>query len=111
MNRKLCVSLVFCGIQIVSAGRVLAQEPSPLPPPPPDAMMMEAGSDGNVMFGPAGARVELLGFAGMHGGKVVTGAPFSAVAVSETTQTLADGNHIAQKLQTNLFRDSQGRRQ
>lgn len=56
-----------------------------------------------------GERVELLGFGGMHGGKVVTGAPFTAVAVSETTQTLADGNKITRKTQTNLYRDSQGR--
>jgi hypothetical protein len=55
-------------------------------------------------------RVELLGFGGgLHGGKVVKGAPFSAVAVSETTQTLADGNHITRTTQTNLYRDSQGR--
>jgi hypothetical protein len=59
--------------------------------------------------GMIGEHIELLGFEGMHGGKVVTGVPFSAVAVSESTQTLADGNHIARKTQTNLFRDSQGR--
>jgi len=54
--------------------------------------------------------IELLGFGGgLHGGKVVKGAPFSAVATSETTQTLADGNHITRKTQTNLYRDSQGR--
>jgi len=40
---------------------------------------------------------------------VVTGAPFSAIAVSEATQTLGDGNRISRKTQTNLFRDSQGR--
>jgi hypothetical protein len=45
----------------------------------------------------------------MPGGRVVTGAPFSAIAVSETTQTLADGNHISRKTQSNIFRDSQGR--
>ena len=45
----------------------------------------------------------------MHGGKVVTGAPFSAVAVGETKQTLADGTTISRKFQTNLFRDAQGR--
>ena len=109
MNRKLCMGLVLGGMLILNAGRVRAQEPPPLPPPPPDAMMMEASPDGNVAFGPAAMRVELLGFAGMHGGKVVTGAPFSAVAVSETKQTLADGSHITRKTQTNLFRDSQGR--
>ncbi len=108
MNGRLCMSVVFSGILILSAGKVWAQEPPPLPPPP-DAMMMEAGPDGNVAFGPAAMRIELLGFAGMHGGKVVTGAPFSAVAVSETTQTLADGNRISRKNQTNIFRDSQGR--
>jgi hypothetical protein len=106
MSRKLCVNMVFSAMLTVSAGRVQAQEP---PPPPPDTMTMEAGPGRDVMFGPAAARIELLGFAGMHGGKVVTGAPFSAVAVSETTQTLADGNHIARKTETNLFRDSQGR--
>jgi hypothetical protein len=31
--------------------------------------------------------------------KFVTGAPFSAVAVTESTQTLADGNRIAHKSQ------------
>src|SRR6202521_6452629 len=56
-----------------------------------------------------GERIELLGFEGMHGGKVGTRVPFSAVAVSESAQTLADGNHIARKTQTNLYRDSQGR--
>jgi len=39
----------------------------------------------------------------------VTGAPFSAVAITETNQTLADGNHITRKTQANLFRDGQGR--
>jgi hypothetical protein len=54
--------------------------------------------------------IELLGFGGgVHGGKVVKGAPFSAVATSETTQTLADGNHINRKTETKLYRDSLGR--
>jgi hypothetical protein len=71
--------------------------------------MMQGGPEGELPPPPFGERMELLGFGGMHGGKVVTGAPFSAVAVSETTQTLADGNHITRKTQTNVFRDSQGR--
>jgi len=53
--------------------------------------------------------MELLGFGGMHGGKVVTGAPFSAVATAETKQTLGDGTTISRKVQTTLFRDAQGR--
>ena len=53
--------------------------------------------------------MEILGFGEMHPGKVVTGAPYSAVAVTETKQTLADGNVIDRKIQSNVYRDSQGR--
>jgi TonB family protein len=42
-------------------------------------------------------------------GKLVKGAPYSAEAVTETTQTLADGNRIVNKSTTTLYRDSEGR--
>jgi hypothetical protein len=106
MNCKVQTILVLSGVLALSAGVAQAQQAPP--PPPPDAMM-HGGPGGEWMAPPMGERIELLGFEGMHGGKVVTGAPFSAVGVSETTQTLADGNHITRKTQTNLFRDSQGR--
>jgi hypothetical protein len=69
--------------------------------------MMHGGPGGEGMAPPPmGERMELLGFEGMHAGKVVTGAPFSATAT--TTQTLADGKtHITRT--SNLYRDSQGR--
>lgn len=41
--------------------------------------------------------------------KVVAGAPYSASAVTETTQTLADGNHIRHSTKSSVSRDSQGR--
>jgi hypothetical protein len=108
MNRRFIGSLIVGCSFILSAGIAGAQEAAP--PPPSEAVVIHGGEPGgDVMFAPFGERMELLGFAGMHGGKVVTGAPFSAVAVSETTQTLADGNHISRKTQTSLFRDSQGR--
>jgi hypothetical protein len=40
---------------------------------------------------------------------VVKGAPFSAEAVSESVQVLADGNKISRSYTTKLFRDSEGR--
>src|SRR6266852_8300942 len=107
MNRTLGMSLILCGALGLSAGLAGAQQAPP--PPPQHAEMMQGEAGVGWMAGPIGERIELLGFEGMHGGKVVTGAPFSAVAVSETTQTLADGNHISRKTQTNLFRDGQGR--
>ncbi len=42
--------------------------------------------------------------------KLVKGAPFSADVVSETVQTLPDGNRIVQRTEGHIYRDSQGRR-
>jgi len=41
--------------------------------------------------------------------KVVKGAPFSADIVTESIQTLADGNRIVQRTSTRMYRDSEGR--
>lgn len=43
------------------------------------------------------------------GGKLVKGAPYSADAVTETVQTLSDGNRIVNKNTSRQFRDSEGR--
>jgi hypothetical protein len=107
MNRKLVMSLIFGGTLALSAGLARAQQPEASAPPPPGGM--HHGPGGDMMPPPMGDRMELLGFEGMRGGKVVTGAPFSGVAVTESTQTLADGNHITRKTQSNVFRDTQGR--
>jgi len=90
------------------AAAAVAQE---APPPLPDLMAQQApmppgpGGPG----GPGFHRMELLGIGGFHGNKVVTGAPFSAVAVTTFSHTLADGNKISNTHQVNLYRDSQGR--
>jgi hypothetical protein len=42
-------------------------------------------------------------------GRVVKNAPYSADIVTETTQTLADGNHIRQSSTAKVYRDSGGR--
>jgi len=93
MNRRLWMSAVLSGACICSAGTVRGQEP--LPPPP------------------FGEPVEILGFEGGHAGHNVKGAPYSAKATSETTQTLAlaDGTTttIHRTTQSALYRDSQGR--
>lgn len=115
MNRKLWISTLVVGGLALSAGLAQAQEEAAQMPPPPMFLEQGRGPGGPGPGGPGGpgaefgGPMELLGFGGMHGGKVVKGVPFSAVAVSESTQTLSDGNHITRKLQTNIFRDSQGR--
>ena len=42
-------------------------------------------------------------------GKLVKGAPYSGQAVTETVQTLADGNRIVNRSTSDLYRDSEGR--
>ena len=42
-------------------------------------------------------------------GKLVKGSPYSAQAVTESTQTLGDGNRIVRKSTSALYRDSEGR--
>jgi TonB family protein len=41
--------------------------------------------------------------------KVVKGAPYSAEAVTESVQTLADGNRIVRKQSSQIYRDGEGR--
>src|SRR5262249_23594049 len=53
--------------------------------------------------------IELMGFEGLHGNKVVKGAPFSATAATETSQVLQDGTAIHRTATSTLYRDSQGR--
>src|ERR1700675_1466087 len=39
----------------------------------------------------------------------VKNAPFSADAITESSHTLADGNHIRQSVNSKVYRDSEGR--
>jgi len=97
MSRTWIVSVLLGAV--LSAPVVVCGQDAPPPGPPPH----------EGMGGPLGPRMEILGFEEMHPGKVVTGAPYSATTVIETTQTLSDGTNITRKIQANVYRDSQGR--
>jgi len=100
MIKNLFVRTVLGGALLLGVASIRAQEPPPEPPPSTDFAMPP---------GFAGPRMEILGFGEMHPGKVVTNAPYSAVGVTETKQTLPDGNSINRNVQSNIYRDSQGR--
>ena len=59
-------------------------------PPPPDANFVFMASES-------------------FGGKTVKGAPYSAEALTESIQTLADGNRIVNRITSSQYRDSEGR--
>src|SRR5689334_22103258 len=73
---------------IVVKQRVLS--PDTLPGPPPENL---------------GFVITEMGF----GGKVVKGSPYSAQAVTESIQTLSDGNRIVNKSTSVQYRDTEGR--
>lgn len=109
-NRWMCS--IFGVALLVGGGTGWGQEAAPIPPQLPGPVVMErrvvyGNQEGSFIAREAG--IELLGFEGLHSGKVVKGAPFSAIAVSESTQTLADGTHIARKTETAVYRDGEGR--
>ena len=81
-------------IALLAAGAVYAQES-------PAGMVAQARVVTGGNFGFISER--------LVGGNPVKGAPYSAQAVTETTQTLADGNRIVQKSTATLYRDSEGR--
>jgi hypothetical protein len=91
MKRNGWVHLVVGGALVLGVGTAIAQGP------------------GGGHHGPFGGPMELMGFEGMHGGKVVKGAPFSATTSSTTSQTLPDGNAINRTAQGLIYRDSEGR--
>lgn len=76
-------------------------------------LVAEAFAQGPGPGGPGargmGPGVRFLGGEAGRPGPVVTGAPYSAEAVTEITQSLADGNKIHQTNTTRIYRDSQGR--
>ena len=74
---------------VVIKRQTLIQGPEGAPPPP----------DANIMFMASES----------FGGKTVKGAPYSAETVTESIQTLADGNRIVNRFTSSVYRDSEGR--
>ncbi len=78
MKRTNWTYLLVGGALLCSAVGARAQEAAPEPPPPPMMMLTQAGvPEEDPGPGGFGERIELLGFEGMHPGKIVKGAPFS----------------------------------
>jgi TonB family protein len=68
---------------------------------------MQSGPDGP----PPGVPGDFVFFATEmnFAGKAVKGAPYSAQAITESVQTLSDGNRIVNKSTAAIYRDSEGR--
>ncbi|HLJ86959.1 MAG TPA: hypothetical protein VKZ53_09045 [Candidatus Angelobacter sp.] len=100
------------GLALVSAGAFAQTEP----PNPPGAVEKQTFTfvqksktdhgDHDAFYGPMGTTV-MINITDSE--KTVKGAPYTATAITETTQVLSDGNRILRKTTSMLARDSQGR--
>jgi hypothetical protein len=90
---------------LVMCTNTRAQSDAPPPTTGRDVPFMRMGA------GPMGPDdgMGFVGFEAEFGGKTVTGEPFSATISTQTTQVLADGNHINRTTSGTIARDSQGR--
>lgn len=71
--------------------------------PPP------GGQEGPGRFPPPDPSFQFMFSEPRFGGKIVKGAPYSAVIETEMIQTLGDGSKITRKTTGQAFRDSEGR--
>ena len=90
-------------IAVAAASVIFAQEP------PPKAFFFQRFGPGPDGPPPGGDNVSFVSAEMAFESKPVTGAPYTAQAVTETTQTLSDGNRISQTTQGLVARDSEGR--
>ncbi len=105
-RRKFTRTACTVSVAAMLAGvTVWAQAGPPGSPPGPGAVFYR-------QLGPGPLGEDVIGFVGIEaelGRNTVTGAPFSATFSQQTTQTLADGNHIQRTNTGTLARDSNGR--
>src|SRR4051812_15938271 len=102
--------IVTGAVSTLMAGASFGQVP---PPAQHIAMPRLAAPSADVMMfssaGEIGGTVQFMSSEMSIEGDVVKGSPYSAEAVTETTQTLSDGNRISRKTSSMIYRDSQGR--
>jgi hypothetical protein len=116
-------SMIINSVAVVAQSKDKKQEPKSttqqaLEPPTFDFLIDAPPPERNFLFG-FGASAQDVGFAAPQvefishefnfDGKVVKDAPYSADAVTETIQTLADGNRIVRNSSSKIYRDSAGR--
>ncbi|HEY9182988.1 MAG TPA: hypothetical protein VIQ99_07295 [Gammaproteobacteria bacterium] len=84
-----------------------AQAPAPAPPAPPEDTVFFLSNAMPIQA--FGGRIDILRGEGDIPGVVVLDKPYSARSITQSTQTLADGNRITQRNEARIYRDSQGR--
>src|SRR5687767_7560353 len=108
MNRVLGILLAATLSVSASASIAFAQQPQHAPAGPVLIRQDRIFQGPEGVLPPPGADFVFISSENF-GGKIVKGAPYSAEAVTETIQTLADGNRIVNKMTSQVYRDGEGR--
>ena len=104
MSSKYTWAALMLGI---SSAPALGQTPAQLPAlEPADKLFV---LEGLPPLATMGARIDFIRGEGGIPGPVVEGKPYSARSITESTQTLADGNRIVQRNEAVVYRDGKGR--
>ena len=104
MMTRTCTTIVLLSATLAPA--VSAQD---IAVPPLAFGVMRQAPEAAVFIGPPDGGIGVVAVEPFDAGRPVTGAPYSAVAVTEVTQTLADGNRIEHRTASTVYRDSEGR--
>lgn len=109
-TRNRAISVAALALAFLVAAIIARAQSAAVPPLPPGGgdVFYIAGDKGPGLVGPPEI-IDFLGVEAEPGGKPVAGAPFTASFSTQTSQTLADGNHIRRSSIGTLARDSQGR--
>jgi hypothetical protein len=116
-------SMIINSVGVVAQSKDKKQEPrsttqqAPEPPsfdfligaPPPERNFLFGFGASAQDIAHAAPQVEFISHEFNFDGKVVKDAPYSADAVTETIQTLGDGNRIVRNSSSKIYRDSAGR--
>ncbi len=130
-RRNLAIAFIGALLMLANQRGAVAQETTPAGAPPKQTgdVLIERHNitiqtpDGRVSSSPAGNIVAIATGNGMlqdgtvnfissemsPDNRVVKGAPYSALAVTERAQVLGDGNRLTHKFTNAIYRDSEGR--
>jgi hypothetical protein len=113
LTRRVAVSALMPTVFLLwMAPPAAAQQPQPAPQAEKrvNVMIRDSGAPGDVLIRTAEpAGFHMVSAAMAFEGPAVKGAPYSADAVNEVYQKLADGNTISRNTSSKVYRDSEGR--
>ena len=101
--------LFITGMLLACSPNAFGQQKEPATTAPAQGVTVTGVAPPGERVPPGAATYSFVNSEFVYDGNPIKGAPYSAEAVTETTQILGDGNKITNRSTANLYRDSEGR--